>query len=37
MKAGLFPILNALYVPIFPGNLAPAYPAPEINPYGGGK
>lgn len=37
MKARLFRILNALPVPISFGNLAPAYPAPEINLYGGEK
>ena len=36
MKARLFRILNAL-VPISFCNLAPAYPAPEINLYGGEK
>jgi hypothetical protein len=37
IKARLFLILNALPVPISFGNLAPAYPAPEINLYGGEK
>ena len=37
MKAILFRILNALPVPVSFGNLAPAYPAPEINLCGGEK
>jgi hypothetical protein len=37
VKAKLLRILNALPVPISFGILAPGYPAPEINLYGGQK